>query len=234
MFKSSHVLCKVDDLHQAVNDFEEMGFFVQWGGPPEKAANALIWFETGPFIELIDTNKAQPPAFMSWILRLFSPKGMMKRFDQWQNQKEGWCEIALETHDLDVKPFVRDLRHQGLKISGPFENKRTPPNETQITTQTAFPHNVQLPILMGAYRPQPRPTSISHPNGSVSIEKIVIGVHQDDQAQWEHLLDKNDAWTCLNNGAFGIQSVSLNGLRGPLNSSLTHGVVIFPADVTAS
>lgn len=42
----------------------------------------MIWFEEGPFIELmLVTEQTGPPAFIAWVMQIFSPNGMIKRFD---------------------------------------------------------------------------------------------------------------------------------------------------------
>jgi hypothetical protein len=227
--KSSHILCKVDDLNQAVRDYESLGFTVQWGNAPEKAINALIWFEQGPFIELILASKAGPPALMNWLLKTFAPNGMVKRFTGWRAQLEGWCEIALETHDTDVQPEVDSLRTEGMKIFGPVTNQRTPPGGETIHTQTAFPHNPRLPILMGVYQPNPRPRRIIHPNGATGVHTITVGVENELRAEWEKLLDRDDPWMKLTGGKPGVHSVSLTGLKEELPLALSHGAIILPA-----
>lgn len=227
--KSSHILCKVNDLAKAVSDYEKLGFTVQWGDTPEKAINALIWFEKGPFIELILAAAARPPALMDWVLSRFAPNGIIKRFNGWRDQPEGWCEIALETHDTDVAPKVKALCSLGMKIAGPYSNTRTPPGGTTIRTQTAFPHNTQLPILMGVYRPNPRPKRITHSNGATGVHTITVGIDDHNREAWAKLVDKNDPWLELVTGKIGVQSVSLNGLKNDLLQNLTHGAVIVPA-----
>ncbi|WP_068318121.1 VOC family protein [Polycladidibacter hongkongensis] len=226
--RSSHILCKVHDLKTAVKDYQDLGFTVEWGDEPEKAINALIWFERGPFIELIDADAAQPPKAIAWLLGRFFPTGMIARFNHWQQMPEGWVELALETHGTDIQPEVKALKRRDFKISGPFTNKRRPPNGCLITTQTAFPHNMRLPILMGAYRPDPRPKSIFHANGAVGISCISFGYNPKDQRDWEQILDQNDPWLALESGRIGVGHVSLLGLREALPLEKTHGAVIVP------
>jgi hypothetical protein len=228
--KSSHILCKVNDLAQAVDDYEKLGFTVQWGNPPEKAVNALIWFEQGPFIELLLARKVGFPASITWVLNRLVPNGIFKRLKNWNDRPEGWCDIVLETHDTDVKPEVESLRQQGMKIAGPITGKRNPPDvTTTIRTQTAIPHNPKLPLLMGVYRPNPRPARITHANGATSVHTITVGVEERYRADWAKVLDQDDPWMKLVDDNIGVQSVSLNGLKDNLPPELTHGAVILPA-----
>lgn len=226
--RSSHILCKVHDLTSAVKRWENAGFTVQLGNAPEKAINALIWFEDGPFIELIDVKGAQPPASFRAIMKVISPNGMIRRFENWQAAPEGWCEFALETHDLDVGPDVKRLRKQGMKIFGPVKNKRTPPNtKVMITTQTAFPHETALPILMGAYHPDRRPTRTVHANGATSVSNVTVRVPPEHHDKWASLVDDGDPWLTIERGPSKIESVMLAGLKdAPAPKSINDALIL--------
>lgn len=228
--RSSHIICKVNDLAQAVSDYEGLGFAVQRGDAPNKAINAMIWFEQGPFIELLLAKRAGPPNVVVRAHSALMPNGYLKRLDNWCNQPEGWCDIVLETHETDVQPVVKRLRAQGMKIAGPFTRDRTPPDTSVIIrSQTAFPHNARMPLLMGVYRPNPRPEQITHPNGATGVAKIAAGVEDRHRADWAKVLDQDDPWMELVGDETGVQSVSLNGLESYLSQSLLHGAVIVPA-----
>ncbi len=45
--KTSHIIYKVDDLHQAVNEFKKKGFEVEYG-TKKNPYNAIIYFSEGP------------------------------------------------------------------------------------------------------------------------------------------------------------------------------------------
>ncbi|MEM7016005.1 MAG: VOC family protein [Pseudomonadota bacterium] len=224
--RSSHILCKVNNLEQAIKNWSDLGFTVQVGDAPDKAINALIWFETGPFIELIDVKGAQPPTVFRWLMKMISPNGMVRRFENWQKAPEGWCEFSLETHEGSVRPLVDTFKKTGIKIFGPVTNKRTPPDSPMITTQTAFPHITALPILMGAYRPDPRPTEITHPNGATAVCNVTVGVPDEYRQQWSVVADEDDPWLTLVSGHPGVQSVTLAGLQREIDPKLANGAVI--------
>ncbi len=227
--RSSHILCKVHDLPSAVRKWEDQGFVVQLGDAPDKAMNALVWFEGGPFIELIDVRRAQPPWLFRMLMGLVSPDGVVRRLQRWLDSPEGWCEFSLETHDTDVAPGVKKLRANGTKIFGPVRNKRTPVDSVTITTQTAFPHETSLPILMGAYRPNPRPKQITHPNGVTSVAHIAVRTPQDTLGTWHEMLDVNDPWLALEVGEPAVRCVSLSGLSQSIPPELINGAVVEPA-----
>lgn len=224
--RASHVLCVVDDLAEAVNRFEAAGFTVEWGDRPGRARNALIWFTEGPFIELL-ARGAGPPRVIASLLSVVAPNGMIRRFDQWNQQPAGWCEIALEC-DGDIVPVVAGIDPALGKIAGPYSTKRTPPGGREITTQTSFPHDPDLPILMGAYRPNPRPSLISHINGAVGIESIVVEVPPSALYGWSQVLDADDPWITLSSGgvASRVRNVTLEGLTVDLDPNLVCGATI--------
>lgn len=229
--KASHVICIVDNLAQAVADYEAVGFTVEWGDRQDKAQNALIWFEHGPFLELL-TRGAGPPKLIAKALTLIAPNGMMRRFNEWNAQPQGWCDIAVEC-DGDVRPELEAIGSGIGKIAGPFSTKRTPPGGQEIVTQTAFPHNASLPLLMGAYRPDPRPVSVHHANGATGIASIVIDIPQTARDGWARVLDANDPWIDLQEAPvasavtkLGVREVTLHGLQSDVAGGQVCGAVL--------
>ena len=166
----SHVLYRVDDLPAAVADYRDRGFTVTWGGPPASAHNALIWFETGPFLELLlapETGRAIPAAV---------PPAALQRFERWGEGPPGWCDLALETPDPALDNVVASTRAAGIAITDPHPFSRTKPDGSVVRWQLAFPEDVSLPFVMSAYDP-PQSGGVddtSHANGTQGIERVVI------------------------------------------------------------
>ena len=52
MAQVGHVIYKADDLEQAVSRFREQGFDVEYG-KAKNPGNAVIYFSTGPYLEII-------------------------------------------------------------------------------------------------------------------------------------------------------------------------------------
>ncbi|MEM9565445.1 MAG: VOC family protein [Actinomycetota bacterium] len=217
--RASHVLCKVEDLATAVEAYRAAGFVVQWGSDPEISINALIWFERGPFLELIDAAGARPPVPVPWI----------ERFDRWRDQPPGWCDVCLET-DSNADPETEAARAAGIEVAGPFENQRTPPDGVTITTRTSFPNDARLPFFMGAYRPEPRPTSIEHPNGAVAVESIDVGIEPGAMGHWSQLVDADDPWLTVRHDESGVRSVTLRGLAETIPPAAVSGAVLLRAE----
>ncbi|MEM7273210.1 MAG: VOC family protein [Actinomycetota bacterium] len=217
--KSSHILCKVDDLSAAIDAFRAAGFEVEWGNDPATAINALIWFESGPFLELIDAEGARPPVEVPWI----------DRFDRWRDQAPGWCDLALET-DSDATPETEAARAAGLEIAGPFANHRTPPGGVTVHIRTSFPHDQHLPFFMGAYQPNPRPSAVDHPNGAVAVTSISFGIDDGRRTELDHLVDADDPWLVPTSDGPGVRSVTIRGLREPIPADAVSGAVILRAE----
>ena len=87
--KLGHILYKVNDLDLAVKDFSAKGFNVEYGSK-ENPHNALIYFSSGPYIELIQ----KPPVsrLSKFLLKIIGKKSLLDRFNYWEKSKEGYFE----------------------------------------------------------------------------------------------------------------------------------------------
>ncbi|MBH4734471.1 VOC family protein, partial [Staphylococcus aureus] len=54
MYRVGHLQYKVKSIENAIKKFEELGFKIERAN--KKSKNAFIWFESGPYIELIEMN----------------------------------------------------------------------------------------------------------------------------------------------------------------------------------
>ncbi|MEY8352024.1 VOC family protein [Lachnospiraceae bacterium 54-53] len=70
--KASHVIYKVDDLYQAVEEFKGKGFEVEYG-TKKKPYNAIIYFSDGPYLELLASSGM--PRFMKGIQHILRNEG---------------------------------------------------------------------------------------------------------------------------------------------------------------
>ena len=93
--KLSHVLYQVKDLHLAVKKLQDAGFIVEYGTNPQKAYNALIWFDEGVFIEIYHNSGL--PFYVKWMMKCFGYQTVLDRMNKWKNFGEGWCEWSLES-----------------------------------------------------------------------------------------------------------------------------------------
>ena len=105
--KLSHILYKSNNLSEAVKQFEEEGFKVEYGSK-HNPKNALIYFSEGPYIEILE--KAPISNFLMIILRLIGKTHLVKRFKNWKNAHEGYFDICLENYKNDFDEEVQILK----------------------------------------------------------------------------------------------------------------------------
>ena len=169
--KLGHVLYKVNDLDLAVKDFSDKGFNVEYGSK-ENPHNALIYFSSGPYIELIQ----KPPVsrLSKFLLKIIGKKSLVDRFNYWEKSKEGYFEICLETKNK-MNVVRQTLQNNGIKY---FEtsSKRLDPNNRHLKWKLLFPLENKLPFFMTQFNIDPRPKNYTHPNGITRIDKVKFGI----------------------------------------------------------
>ncbi len=170
--KLSHILYKVKDLHKAVKDFEDMGFTVTYGTKKEKAFNALIWFEEGPFIEVFTVSDSK---FLIFLAKLIGKKAVAKRFEHLYHSDYGWVEYSLENDRYDLDRENNKLKEMGYKYST-LNASRKNLKGIKLKWKLSIPLDVGFPFLMSAYKPNPRPKQITHKNGAIGVRELTWGV----------------------------------------------------------
>ncbi|MEM9651103.1 MAG: VOC family protein [Actinomycetota bacterium] len=180
----SHILHRVTDLHGAVADAEAAGFTVHWGSDPDKAHNALVWFETGPFLEFF-----APPVFDEARVAQFEAvagPGSVLRARRWGAMADGWCDYAVETDASDLLAVVDRCEQAEVAIGPAFHPNRTLPGGDTVSWDLAFPHDGDLPFVMGAYSTPQRPETVRHKNGATEVTAITVA-HPDPAGHRAHL-----------------------------------------------
>ncbi len=203
--KISHILYKVKNLHEAVADFEKMGFTVKYGTRKDKAFNALIWFEEGPFIELFAT-KEMPKIFVV-LAKLMGKEAALKRFEKYSRADYGWVDYAIENERNDLDKENELLREMGYKYST-LPGKRKNIDNLKLRWKLSVPFDLNIPFLMSAYTPNPRPKSIKHANGAKSVVKLVWGIEESRKSDIERLV--NDERLELITG-YGFKKIEFDG-----------------------
>ena len=169
--KLGHILYKVNDLDLAVEDFSAKGFNVEYGSK-ESPHNALIYFSSGPYIELIQ----KPPVskLSKFLLKIIGKKSLIDRFNYWEKSKEGYFEICLETKNK-MNIVRQALQNHSIKY---FEtsSKRLDPKNRHLKWKLLFPLENKLPFFMTQFNIDPRPKNYSHPNGITRIDKVNFGI----------------------------------------------------------
>ncbi len=185
--KLSHILYRVDNLHKAVEDFKNMGFTVVYGTKPEKAFNALIWFEKGPFIELYQINKNK---FIINAMKLLGKKGLANRFSHFQNSNYGWVDYSIENDRRDLTEENLLLKEMGYKFST-MPGFRTDINGNKLKWKLSIPFDSSFPFLMSAYSINPRPRRIKHINGAKEVKRLIWGTDKKNIPNINRLLNDN-------------------------------------------
>lgn len=168
----SHVLYRVNDLHESVFKLQKEGFVVEYGTDPEKAYNAIIWFEEGIFVEIYTNSGLSLP--IKCMMKLFGYQFVLDRINKWENIENGWCEWSLESRikKLDIEREFFKNEKEPFKF---HKAKRRDINNQILKWELLMPNDIYFPFIMSAYTPNPRPRKIEHPNGIQSVSKIIIG-----------------------------------------------------------
>ncbi len=165
----SHILYKVKNLHEAVADFEKMGFTVRYGTRKDKAFNALIWFEDGPFIELFAIKNI--PSLFIFLAKRIGKEAALQRFEYYSKADYGWVDYAIENDRYDLDKENNLLTELGYKYST-LPGSRKNIEHIKLKWKLSIPFDLGLPFLMSAYKPNPRPYSIQHANGAKRIKAL--------------------------------------------------------------
>jgi hypothetical protein len=222
----SHVLLKVDDLHQAVGDFRELGFVVDYASAERKARHAHIWFAKGPIIELLTT----PPRaeLLKWPIDLAFGRGSGTRMARWARAAEGFCDVAVLTGEHDLAEPSNRLRRAGVAVGRAVKWTRTRPDGAQTRFQFAYPRNDRLPFLVSPYDPPQHPAEVVHPNGATGLSGVLMDVGPVDRPAFDLIVGDDPVFTATTADRTRITSIELSGLTGDLNPALLHGALMRP------
>jgi catechol 2,3-dioxygenase-like lactoylglutathione lyase family enzyme len=199
MFQIGHVLIKVQDLKEAVRDYEELGFRVSYGSAPDKATNAMIYFEDGSFLELFCTSFGQPmdsvmKLAVKLMLALKSPYA--GRYRNYITPVEGFRDYALDsTKGQEFAYNMELLKQKGITVHGPRGMKRKNTEGILMTWSLCFPPQERLPFFMSPYSPALSLSSAKteHPNGAVGFKEITITAKnwEEDLAFYQSVYQQN-------------------------------------------
>lgn len=172
-----HVLIKVGNLTEAVTDFRRMGFTTYYGSSPEnKAYNAMVYFEDGTFIELVDTNRF-PLLFrklLQW--KMLKPLGfMLNRVTDYVLAENGpidYCvhssNIASDHKDLGVYFHLTKIRQMNR-----MNHLRKKVSWSLFSTSKKV-----IPFVISDYTPEklPKSNAICHDNDACGIGELNLSI----------------------------------------------------------
>lgn len=224
MLRCSHVICKVDDIHTLVRDYQDLGFTVEWGSAPDRARNAFVRFEEGPFLEFYElAAKAR---------RLRLPLGLAyggaagDRIVRWARPGEGCRDVAVEADATSLAATRAALRAAGVATSRVIKGKRTRPDGRLVRYQFLATRPGGLPFVVSAYDPPQRPERIVHPNGARGIGRVRLDVADGDRPLLGILTGDDPYLDVAPAATTGVRGVTLYGLADELDISKLHGAVL--------
>jgi catechol 2,3-dioxygenase-like lactoylglutathione lyase family enzyme len=159
-----HIVILVDDLEEAVGDYEALGFTVTPGGEHADGAthNALVSFLDGSYLELIAFKVAAPGH--RW----------------WRHKAAGAGLIDYAVLPADTAADTAAAQARGLPIHGPLAGGRERPDGVRLQWQTAYAEAAELPFLCGDLTPRelrvPHGPAQRHSNGVSGIFRITVAV----------------------------------------------------------
>lgn len=228
MFECTQIICKVDNIAQAVADYTALGFSVEWGAEPKKAHNAFLWFEGGPNIELF-----QVPSYVKALrlpIRLAFGKQVKSRFLYWHGVTQGMASITVspsnKEEQLNLKSVYPALGKAGISTSRIIKGSRKKPDGEKVSYSFAVPMSDGLPLIASVYDPPQHPATVSHVNGAKSVAWIKIAVSSEDWQQFQFLTDHDDRVELKPASETKILAVGLAGLNTELDSKKLHGAAL--------
>ncbi|MCI0146593.1 VOC family protein [Paraburkholderia sediminicola] len=160
-----HIVIRVYDLTQTIEDFTALGFTVQQGGTHADGVthNALIGFADGSYIELIAFLQAAP---------------QRRWWDVGQRHGDGFVDYALLPSSVGA---VIDAAHgRGLQYDGPQAGGRLRPDGARVEWQTGRPQTSDLPFLCGDITPRDLRVAQGavrdHANGVRGVVSLTVAV----------------------------------------------------------
>ena len=169
-----HVVYKVKDLQTGVEEFRARGFAVEYGRA-RNPINALVYFSSGPYLELLVRTGA--PRVLKRLSALVGRqlRQTLNRFIRWDECAEGLCGLCLEGDDAQFRSAVGALDDDGLEL-GPH---RTDTSGRTLRYRVFFPADQDLPFLMTHFSIDPRPSDTTHPGGVRRIASVRLPVPED-------------------------------------------------------
>lgn len=174
--KLGHILYKVDDLDEAVKEYTDKGFKVEYG-KRKNPYNALIYFAEGPYLELFHWSGM--PSFVKLILNLIGKKAFVHRLNSWESSEPGLIGVALENDRFDIDIEQKILDEANLTyFKG--RSRRTDMKGRKLRFVGIMPDDVEIPFFGAKFNVDVRPPKgFVHPNGVTQIKSVAFGTKEE-------------------------------------------------------
>lgn len=181
--RNGHIIYKVNNLQQAVNEWRNKGFEVEFGRDHDPI-NALIYFSEGAYIELLERTGI--PKIAKFFSKILGRKKKFERFFHWDECEEGWCGLCIEKDSgslEDEVAFLKQYQIEGLLLNN---LSRLDTKGRKLEYKCFFPYGIEFPFLMSYFNIDPKPQNFVHPNGVKKIKKTVFQTNE----RFAHILSQ--------------------------------------------
>lgn len=172
--KLSHIIIKVDNLQNAVKEWTEKGFTVEYG-KSKNPYNALIYFKDGPYIELFE--RCGLPKFLKLLMKIFGKKAFIDRMNYWDNHKPGLIGIEIETYENNLNKEISILNKYNEKFFK-IDSTRIDTKNRELKFTCLFPDNMNIPPFMTYFSVDPKPKEDIHINKIKGVKSISFGTDE--------------------------------------------------------
>ena len=226
MLKISHISCRVDDLYEAANYVEKMGFTIEWGGTGKKSNNFFVWLGEGAFLEIFSIGQKFAPLIL--FMKLAYGSIPAKKWWKWFSAKNEWCDFALEEGDenktkiesdgkhilVNIESIKEDVRAMGINVSSKTLHWKRKNCRGEYANYSFFvPENFRLPFIVSRYEPRQKPYKVTHKNGAHKLAYIKVESSKNEYNEMEKLT-KNDKNIILIKGKrTHILEIGIYGLK---------------------
>ncbi|WP_299941338.1 VOC family protein [uncultured Microbulbifer sp.] len=216
--RCSHVLLWVKDIHQAVRDFRQLGFTVDYATKKQNAQHAHIWFREGAIIELL--TSPSNAHYFKWLIDIFAGLGAGRRMIRWSQEGEGFCDVALVSEDFDND--LSTLQQSGIQTGRVVPWRRTKPDGQKTRFRFIYPRSERLPFMVSPYNPSQHPDETNHENGATGLHKVHMDVSAQDWQAVRQLTAADPTFNLKPGAITKVTGVEINGLKEDLDPNLLH------------
>jgi Glyoxalase-like domain len=188
-----HVVVMVDDLVQAVADYQALGFNVTPGGTHAggRTHNALIPFADGTYMELlaftdrdlfVRARELRERGRLAEMLH--DGTALDTRFIPLAARGPGLADAAIAVRSLP--DAIGRWRAMGIAMDGPYPGGRKRPDGVDIRWELGMPQVTSLPFLIHDLTPRDLRVPAApdaHPNGATGIHTVTYGALDPEAAR---------------------------------------------------
>jgi catechol 2,3-dioxygenase-like lactoylglutathione lyase family enzyme len=217
-----HIVILVEDLEQAIADYQAAGFNAFYGGEHSDGSthNALVIFEDGAYLELI----------------AFKRDNEKHRWHRHRAHGPGLVDYALSPDSAAA--VIAAARERGLELNGPTPGGRKRPDGQEVRWEIGSPLSDDLPFLCGDVTPRalrvPEGEVRKQANGVGGVAAIAVAVKDPaaSSARYAALLGQEAQNNIFN---LGECQISLHGANDPAAAArlATRGEGIFRLSLRA-